>query len=314
MTSAKHLQQEIRALTHERDAVILAHNYQSPEVQDVADYVGDSFGLSQQAQRSDAQVVLVCGVLFMAETVAVLNPTKRVLIPDPTARCPLASQLPAQIVRKAKAEHPGVPVVLYINTTAEAKAEADVVCTSSNLCQILKALDAATVLFGPDGNMAEYATHICKQHVIPIPEHGFCPVHETFSFDPHISQLRAQYPKAKLLVHPECDWELQAQADFIGSTGQMLTFARNSSATTFIIATEVDLINRLHRELPQKTFLPALEYAKCKQMKKVTLEKVKASLEQNQHVVWVPERVARPARKALQRMLDLTATGKTTSG
>jgi quinolinate synthase len=314
MTSVKRVQQEIRALAREHGTVILAHNYQPPGIQEIADYVGDSFELSRQAQQSDAQVVLVCGVLFMAETAAILNPTKRVLIPDPTARCPLASQLPAQMVRKAKAQHPGIPVVLYINTTAEAKAEADAVCTSSNLCQILKALDSGTVLFGPDGNMAEYATHICRQHVIPIPDHGFCPVHETFSFDPHISQLRAQFPHAKLLVHPECDWGLQAQADFIGSTGQMLAFARDSSATTFIIATEVDLINRLHRELPRKTFLPALEYAKCKQMKKVTLEKVKASLEQNQHVVWVPERVARSARVALQRMLDLTSSSPTTSG
>lgn len=308
MTSTKRLQQEIRALARTRDVLILAHNYQSPDVQNIADYVGDSFGLAQQAQRSNAQVVLVCGVLFMAETAAILNPAKRVLIPDPTARCPLASQLPAQMIRKAKAQHPGVPVVLYINTSAEAKAEADVVCTSSNLCQILKALNAATILFGPDGNMAEHANHVCGQHVIPIPEHGFCPVHETFSFDPHISQLRALHPEAQLLVHPECDWGLQAQADFIGSTGQMLAFARESPATTFIIATEVDLINRLHHELPQKRFLPALEYAKCKQMKKVTLGKVKASLEQNQHVVWVPERVARPARKALQRMLDLSVT------
>jgi quinolinate synthase len=314
MTSTKQLQQEIRALAHERHAVILAHNYQSPEVQDVANYVGDSFGLSQQAQRSDAQVVLVCGVLFMAETVAILNPTKRVLVPDPTARCPLASQLPAQMVRKAKAQHPGLPVALYINTSAEAKAESDVVCTSANLCQVLKALNAVTILFGPDGNMAEHAAHVCGQHVIPIPEHGFCPVHETFSFDPHISQLRAQHPDAKLLVHPECDWELQSQADFIGSTGQMLEYARKSPATAFIIATEVDLINRLHHELPQKTFLPALEYAKCKQMKKVTLEKVKASLLQNQHVVWVPERIARPARKALQRMLDLTTANQRIRG
>ncbi len=304
------LQREVRQIAKKRDAIILAHNYQPPEIQAIADYVGDSFGLCQRAQQINAELILFCGVRFMAETAAILNPDKRVLIPDPSARCPLAAQLPAQLVQEAKEENPGVPVVLYINTTAEAKAEADIICTSSNLCAILKTLNKNPVLFGPDGNMAEYARHICGYQIIPIPDHGFCHVHVTFGFDPEILQLTKEHPNARLLVHPECDWELQARADFIGSTGQMLQYARQSPANTFIIATEVDLVTRLRREIPHKNFVPALKYAICKSMKKVTLEKVKASLIQDQYLITVPEEISKRARKAIQRMLEMTASNK----
>ena len=304
------LQKQIRRIAKQRKTVILAHNYQPAEIQEIADYVGDSFGLCQQAQHIDAERILFCGVRFMAETAAILNPDKPVLIPDNTAFCPMAAQLPVRLIREIKQKHPNVPVVLYINTTAEAKAEADVICTSANLCTILEKLDTNPVIFGPDANMAEYARHICGYDVIPIPDNGFCHVHITFSFDSHFLQLRKEYPEAKLLVHPECSWELQSQADLIGSTGQMLEYARNSPAEMFIIATEVDLVTRLRRELPNKSFIPALDYAVCKAMKKTTLAKVKDSLEKNQFQVTVPERVANRARRAIERMLELTSDTK----
>ena len=299
-------QREIRKLAKENNVVIFAHNYQPPEIQDIADYIGDSFGLCQKAQQIEAKTILFCGVRFMAETAAILNPNKRVLIPDSQARCPMAAQLPAKIVREAKQKHPGVPVVLYVNTTAEAKAEADVICTSSNLCTILDALETNPVIFGPDGNMADYARNVCGYDIIPIPDHGFCHVHVTFSFDPRALTLKQEHPHAKLLVHPECGWNIQEQADFIGSTGQMLQYARDSDASTFIICTEVDLVTRMRREIPGKTFIPGLDFAICKAMKKITLDKVLASLEQNQFHVTVPIEIADKAQSAIQRMLDLT--------
>ena len=301
------LQQEIQQLAKKNNTVILAHNYQPPEIQAIADYIGDSFGLCQQAQHIEADTILFCGVRFMAETAVILNPNKRVLIPDPKARCPMAAQLPPHLIREAKQTHPGVPVVLYVNTTAEAKAEADVVCTSSNLCTILQALGTNPVIFGPDGNMAEYARHICGYDIIPIPDHGFCHVHVTFSFDPQTLAMKKEHPDAKLLVHPECGWNIQEQADFIGSTGQMLQYARNSPASTFIICTEVDLVTRMQREIPGKQFIPALDYAICKAMKKMTLEKVKASLLHDQYPVTVAKPIADKARNAIQRMLDLSS-------
>ncbi len=306
MDTKTQVQQEIRTLSKEKNAIILAHNYQPPEIQEIADYIGDSFGLCQKAQQIETDIIVFCGVRFMAETAAILNPDKQVIIPDPSARCPMAAQLPASLIREAKIKHPGLPVVLYVNTTAEAKAEADVVCTSSNLCKILESLNTNPVLFGPDGNMAEYAKNVCGHDVIPIPDHGFCPVHVTFSFDPQILKLKEDHPGSKLLVHPECGWTLQSQADYIGSTGQMLEYARNSPAHTFIIATEVDLVTRLRKEIPNKTFFPALEYAVCKSMKKITLEKVKLSLLKNQYPITVAAPIAKRARKAIQRMLDLT--------
>ncbi|MFX1577514.1 MAG: quinolinate synthase NadA [Promethearchaeota archaeon] len=308
MSSLTPLQREIRQLAKDQDTIIFAHNYQPAEIQEIADYLGDSFGLCQKAQQIDAGTILFCGVRFMAETAAILNPDKRILIPDITARCPMAAQLPAHVIREAKKKHPRIPVVLYVNTTAEAKAEADVICTSANLCTILKGLDTNPVLFGPDGNMAEYARHICGYDVIPIPDHGFCHVHVTFSFDPQTLAYKQEHPDAKLLVHPECAWNIQEQADLIGSTGQMLQYARDSPASTFIICTEIDLITRLRRELPEKQFIPALDYAVCKAMKKITLQKVKASLVQDQYLVTVPQPIAKRARVAVQRMLDLTTS------
>jgi quinolinate synthase len=306
MDSAKALQKEIRKLARERNTVILSHNYQIAEIQEIADYVGDSFGLSRQAQQVDADVILFCGVWFMAEIAAILNPTKLVLIPEPKAKCPMAAQLSAKQIRAAKAKHPGVPVVLYVNTTAEAKAEADVTCTSANLCHIINQLEGDTVILGPDANLAYYAQQTCGKRIIPVPEQGFCHVHVTFSFAPELFQLLWENPDALFLVHPECGPRIQELADYIGSTSQMIQYARDSPADAFIVATEVDLVTRMRREIPGKTFIPALSHARCKAMKKITLEKVKASLENSQYSVTVPESIANRARSALQRMLDLT--------
>lgn len=306
MVSARQYQDEIRRLKKERGVVILAHNYQIPEIQEVADYVGDSLGLCRQAQQTDAKTILFCGVYFMAETAAILNPTKRVLIPDPNARCPMAAQLPARLVREAKVRNPGVPVVLYVNTLAEAKAEADITCTSSNVCKVIQSLDSDTVLFGPDANLAVYARHACNLDVIPIPEDGFCYVHVTFSYDPKIFQFRTKYPDAEFLAHPECGWGIQQQADFVGSTEQMVQYAKASSASTLVVATEVDLVTRMRREIPSKAFVPALSGAVCKAMKKHTLAKVKASLLEDKYQVTVPKSIAQRARLAIERMLEVT--------
>jgi len=294
------LQREVRDLAQRKRAVILVHNYQPPAIQEIADHLGDSLGLCRQAQETDARILLFCGVVFMAETAAILN---RVLIPDPTARCPMAAQLPASLVRQARRQHPGLPVILYVNTLAEAKAEADITCTSANLCQVLRRLDAPQVLFGPDANMAHYASNHCSRKVIPIPPDGGCPVHRAITVE-HTTSLLEKHPQARLLAHPECNPPVQAQAHHIGSTEQMLSHAKSSPATTFIIATEVDMVTRLRRELPHKTFIPANPNAICQAMKLHTLQKIKAALLQERHQVTVHPQIARRARRAIYQMLQ----------
>lgn len=303
--SVKDLNRKIAGLKERRKAVILAHNYQRPEIQQLADYVGDSLDLARYSARVDAEVILLCGVNFMAEMAALLNPDKTVLIPDPQARCPMAAQLPANLVREARRKHSNAAVVLYVNTLAEAKAEADVTCTSANAPQVVDALDEEEILFGPDRNLAWFTQRRTDKRVIPIPEDGYCYVHKMFT-PADIALLREKYPDAEVLVHPECDPEVQQLATHICSTSQMLIRAKASPAKRFIIGTEVGMLERLRRENPSKEFIPALSSAICKQMKKHTLQKVYLALRDEKYKVRVQPKVARRAREAIERMLEIS--------
>ena len=299
------LGQKIAELKREKKAVILAHNYQRPEVQLVADRLGDSLELARVSMSMEADLVVFAGVDFMAETASMLNPKKTVVIPDPAARCPMAAQLPARAVLEARKKYPGAVVVLYVNTLAQAKAESDVACTSANSPQIVNALDEDTVLFGPDQNLAWFVQRRTDKRVIPIPENGYCYVHKWFK-PADVALLKARYPDAEVLAHPECDPEVQQLATHICSTSQMVLRAKASPAKRFIIATEVGLIDRLRRENLGKEFLPAFETAVCEEMKVHTLEKVYLALRDEKHAVRVPERIAERARVTIERMLELS--------
>ena len=299
------LREAVLKLKAERDAIILAHNYQRQEIQLLADFIGDSLELARASTKVKARLVLFAGVDFMAETAAMLNPDKTVIIPDPEARCPMAAQLPAELVREAKQKHPDAAVVLYINTLAEARAEADVTCTSANAPQIVNALDEEKILFGPDRNLAWFVQRRSNKQIIPLPDRGYCYVHRMFS-PADIMLLKERYPDAEVLVHPECDPEVQEIATHICSTSQMLVRAKASPAKRFIIATEIGLVERLRREFPGKEFIPALDTAVCEQMKRHNLEKLYLALRDTKYVVRVPPEIAAKARTATERMLEIS--------
>ncbi|MEM2875204.1 MAG: quinolinate synthase NadA [Candidatus Hadarchaeales archaeon] len=302
---ASFLREKIMRIREERNAIILAHNYQRPEVQELADFTGDSLELAIRSSSVDAELIVFAGVDFMAETAAILNPDKKVLIADPEAKCPMAAQLPARLVREAKARHPGAATVLYVNTSVEARAEADVTCTSANAAEVVNALDENVVLFGPDRNLAWFVQKRTEKKVIPLPDYGHCYVHRIFTPADIINRKKEQ-PDAEVLVHPECDPEVQELADHLCSTSQMIKRAKVSSARSFIIATEVGMIPRLAREFPDRKFMPANENAVCEQMKRTTLEKLYESLRDMKYLVSVPEDVARRARGATERMIEIT--------
>ncbi|MGC8816701.1 MAG: quinolinate synthase NadA [Candidatus Hadarchaeum sp.] len=307
---ADRLREEIIKLKAEREAIILAHNYQREEIQLLADYIGDSLDLARYSTKVKEKVVAFAGVDFMAQTAAMLNPDKTVLIPDPMARCPMAAQLRLEMVREARRRHPGAAVVLYINTLAETRAEADIVCTSANATQIVNALEEDEIIFGPDKNLAWYVQQRSDKRIIPLPDFGYCYVHRMFTAA-DILLKKEKYPDAEVLVHPECDPEVQRLASHICSTSQMLVRAKASPAKRFIIATEIGMVERLRREFPDKEFVPALDTAVCQQMKKHDLQKLYESLRDLKHVVKVPPDVAARARRATERMLELSgrATG-----
>lgn len=305
----ENLSEKISRLKKQKNAVILAHNYQSPEVQLVADYLGDSLDLARRSTELEADTIVFAGVDFMAEMAAMLNPDKTVVMPDPAATCPLAEQLPAKVVREARKKHPGAEAVLYVNTLAVAKAESDVVCTSANAPQIVNAMEGEEVLFGPDRNLAWFAQRRSDKKVIQMPENGYCYVHKMFS-PAEIERLKEGHPGSEVLVHPECDPEVQLLADHICSTSQMLSRAKASPAKRFIIGTEVGMVERLRREFPDKEFIPALGAAICEDMKKHTLEKVYLSLRGRKNVVKVPSKVAERARAAIDRMLEISGRFK----
>lgn len=309
-SKVRDLQEKIRRLKKSRKTLVLVHNYQRPEIQEIADYIGSSLQLCWKASESeDIDTILFCGVDFMAESAAILNPDKTVLIPDQNAKCPMAGMLPAERVRKAKERHPDAEVVLYVNTLAEAKAEADVMCTSSNAVQIVSKLDSEKILFGPDWNLAWHTRRrLPEKEIIAIPDQGYCYVHKLyFGEGEEVLLKKEEHPDAELLVHPECNPTLQRRADFVGSTGQIFKHCHQSNSKEFIIATEVGLTHRLKGELPGKNCMPAMEEAVCQQMKLHTLEKVYRTLKTGKNVVKVPKKVADKAREGIERMLELSA-------
>ncbi len=302
------LAEEVRALARERDAVILAHNYQLPEVQDVADFVGDSLGLSREAAATDASTILFCGVHFMAETAAILSPEKTVLIPDLRAGCSLASSIDASELRHWKTQHPGAVVVSYVNTSAEVKAESDFCCTSGNARAVIEAIPAdREILFLPDMYLGLWLERVTGRKLrIWL---GECHVHAGIR-PADIERWQADAPDAELLVHPECGCASQAMAfgnerTHVLSTEAMVDFARRSPKGRFVVATETGIIHRLNREVPEKEFVAAREAAVCRFMKMITLEKARDSLRDLKHVVSVEPEVAKRARGAIDRMVAI---------
>ncbi|MFB3888276.1 MAG: quinolinate synthase NadA [Candidatus Bathyarchaeia archaeon] len=295
---------EIARLKKEKKAVILAHNYQRPEVQDIADYVGDSIELSREAMREkDADIIVFAAVDFMAESAAILNPQKKVLLPSLGARCPMAQMLTVEEIRRQKALHPKVPVVLYVNTLAEAKAECDVCCTSANAAEVVNSLNGDTVLFGPDRNLSDYVAQKTGKTLIPLPEWGFCPTHLLFQPE-DVTILKKAHPDAEVIVHPECSREMREVADFIGSTSKLCAYAKQSSSKAFIVGTEEGLLHRLRKENPSKQFFAAYESAICPNMKLNTIERIYVALRDEKYVVRIPEETARRARRALEKMFE----------
>jgi quinolinate synthase len=299
------LTEKIQKLKKEKKAVILAHNYQRPEIQDIADYVGDSIEISRKAmQEKKAETIVFCAVDFMAESAAILNPRKKVLLPTLGARCPMAQMLTVEEIKRQKIKHPNVPVVLYVNTLASAKAQCDICCTSANAVEVIESLDAGTILFGPDRNLAEYVQEKTGKTLIPIPEYGFCPTHLLFQPE-DVKALKLEHPSALVMVHPECSSEMRETADFIGSTSKMCRYARESNAQEFIVGTEEGLLHRLQKENPKKKFFVAYGGAVCPNMKLTTLDRLYLSLRDEKYLVKVPAETAKKARKALERMFEV---------
>jgi quinolinate synthase len=316
------LQDEVRALAEERNAVILAHNYQVPEVQDVAHYVGDSLGLSRQAAAADADVIAFCGVHFMAETASILSPDKTVLLPDLGAGCSLADSITADELRVWKAENPGAIVVMYVNTTAEVKAETDYCCTSSNAVRVVEHIrrehgDDVEILFGPDMFLGAYVEKITGRRMKVWM--GECHVHAGIR-PADIAQVREANPGAEFLIHPECgcstsvmeyvaSGDVDPERTHMLSTSGMLTFARKSTADSFIVATETGMLHPLEQENPEKTFIPANRAAVCQYMKMITLPKLRDALRDGgeNYTVKVDEAIARPARVPIERMVAISA-------
>ena len=301
--SNQELIKKIIKLKEERKAVVLAHNYQRGEVQEIADFVGDSLGLSQQAAKTNAKVIVFCGVHFMAETAAMLSPDKIVLLPDLDAGCPMADMINAEQLREEKKKHPGSPVVCYVNSAAEVKAECDVCCTSSNAIKIVERLsNERPIIFIPDQYLGAYTASKTNKKLILWP--GYCPTHMKIGVD-DIINLKKEYPHAEVLVHPECRPEVIAQADYALSTDGIIKRVRQSLSKEFIIGTELGITHRLKKENPEKIFIPASQQAVCPNMKLITLEKVLWALERMEFPVTVPPNIRERAIHAVNRMLEI---------
>ncbi len=297
----KTLEQQIQDLKQRRNAVILAHNYQIDSVQALADYSGDSLGLSRRAAETEADVIVFCGVRFMAETAAIINPGKTVLLPDDQAGCPMADMLSADDLLELKKLHPDAAVVCYVNSTARVKALSDVCCTSSNAVEVVRSFGPERpIIFVPDRQLGSYVAQQTGRPIIL--SSGYCPTHVRI-LPEHIRELRELHPHAEVMVHPECREEVVRMADVVASTSGMLEYAHRSSAETIIVGTEVGLLYRLREENVDKQFLPAGPGCVCPNMKRTTPEKVLWALQDMQHRITVPEGIRVPAKEALDRML-----------
>jgi quinolinate synthase len=293
--------EEIRKLQAARNAIILAHNYQPAEIQELADFTGDSLELARKAAGVSEEVVVFCGVHFMAETAAILNPRKTVLLPTPDAGCPMADMITGDQLRELKAKHPDAKVLCYVNSTAEIKAESDCCVTSSNAVAVARSFAAdQKIIFVPDQHLGSWTAEQLGRTFILWP--GFCPTHARMT-DRQIALARAEHPGAPVLAHPECPKGVRDIADQVLSTGGMCRYVKGRTEPVFIIGTETGIIHRLQKENPEKQFIPVLESAVCPNMKKTTLEKVLWSLKENQTVVRVEDPIASRARKSIEAML-----------
>lgn len=301
---------EIEKLKKEKNAIILAHYYQEADIQDIADYIGDSLGLSQEAAKTDAEVIVFAGVHFMAETAKILSPSKTVLLPDVKAGCSLADSCPAHLFRKFKEKYPDHLVITYVNCTAELKALSDIVCTSTNAIQIVESLPKEQkIIFGPDRNLGAYVAKKTGRDLVLW--NGACMVHEIFSQE-KITKLKERHPNAKFIAHPECEEAVLKMADYIGSTTGLLKYTITNPATEFIVATESGIIHQMEKANPTKTFIPAppnnsCACNDCPYMKRNTLEKLYLCLKNGYPEVTVPAHIIDLARKPIQRMLDISA-------
>ncbi|UCH06687.1 MAG: quinolinate synthase NadA [Deltaproteobacteria bacterium] len=293
--------ERIARLKEERNAVILAHNYQRGEVQDIADFVGDSLELSQNAAKTDAEVIVFCGVHFMAETASILCPERIVLLPDRNAGCPMANMITAEELIRRKKHLPGAAVVCYVNSTAAVKAESDICCTSANAVKVIQRLDAQEILFAPDQYLGQYVSTQTEKKMRFWP--GYCPTHMKI-LPEHITGLRQEHPQAMVVVHPECRPEVIGLADEVLSTGGICRYAGRKDVSQMIVGTETGIIHRLRKENPGKDFIPASERAVCPNMKLITLHKVLRSLEDMKPEVKVPEEIRLQAKIAVDRMLQ----------
>jgi quinolinate synthase len=297
------MQAEIRRLAQEKGAVILAHNYQRAEVQDVADIAGDSLGLSRQAAASKARMIVFCGVHFMAETAAILAPDRPVVLPEIGAGCPMADMIDVDGLLALKAEHPGAVVVSYVNTTAAVKAISDICCTSANAVQIVRSIPTdQEIIFTPDRNLGAWAARKAGREMILWP--GFCPTHELIDVA-DINAARAAHPNAKLVVHPECAPEVSALADAVESTSGMIRFCREDDAREYLIGTELGMLHRLAKDCPGKVFYPVTELTVCPNMKMTTLDKVLTALHNEGPVISVDPETRAKALRAVQRMVEV---------
>lgn len=291
-------------MLEEKNAILLAHYYQRDEIQDIADILGDSLALSIEAARTDADVIVFAGVLFMAESAAILSPDKTVLLPRLDAGCPLADKITSAELNKVKEENPGAKVVTYVNSSARTKALSDICCTSANAVGIVNSLtDAKKVIMAPDGNLARYTARFTDKEIIPW--NGFCYVHHNLSAE-DVRKAKEAHPDALFAAHPECRLEILDMADFVGSTGGILRFARETDAEEIIVGTEMGIMHQLKKQSPGKTFIPASDNMICHDMKKITLDDILDSLLEMKHVIEVPEDVRIPAQRALKRMLEVS--------
>ncbi|MGC8971327.1 MAG: quinolinate synthase NadA [bacterium] len=292
--------ERIKTLTREKDAVILAHNYTRPEIQDIADFVGDSLELSRTASKLSCKVIVFCGVHFMAETAYILSPNKTILIPDLYARCPMADMITGEQLRNLKREHPNARVVCYVNSSAEVKGESDICCTSANAVDIVDRLDSSEIIFVPDKYLGTYVSKMTGKKLILW--QGYCPIHAMIKAE-DIIRMKQEHPRAKVVVHPECSPEVTDLADAVRSTSGMLRYVKETDAEEFIIGTESGIIYRMEKENPTKKFFPVRRDTICVNMKKMTLEKVLNSLEKDEYKVTVPEDIRIRALKSIERML-----------
>lgn len=297
------LAQKIIGLKKKKNAVILSHNYEPNEVQDIADFVGDSLELSIKASKIKEDLIVFCGVYFMAETAKIISPSKKVIMPDKNAGCPMADMLKVENLKALKNQNPKAKVVCYVNSSAEAKSESDICCTSSNSVAVVNSIAEDEIIFVPDKFLGQYTANFCRNKKF-ILANGFCPTHMRIMPEDILKQ-KELHPKALVMVHPECRPEVDALADKVLSTGGMVRFVKTSDAKEFIIGTEIGLIHKLEKEYPNKLFYPATTKAVCPNMKLTTLEKILWALEEEKDEIQVPKIIADKARSSIEKMLTI---------